>query len=102
VLSTKTYRREPSHRYASNKKNKNQNSLWQKQTKPDITYATTLKSQHNQSETASPQTQQRTTYHQQLQLPSSDIPELKVMVKGLMEQMGAMLNLLTTLVSKMT
>ena len=102
MLSTKAYKREPSHRYAANKKKKKQKVLSQKQTKPDVSYATPLKSQHNQSETASPQTQQQTTCQQQLHPPSSDIQELKVMIKGLMEQIGTMLNLLTTLVSKMT
>jgi len=86
----------------SKQEEKNQKVLLQKPTKPDISYATTLKSQTNQFETANPQTQQQATYQQQLQLQSSDIQELKVMMKGLMEQMGTMLNLPTTLVSKMT
>ena len=43
----------------------------------------------------------KTTYQQKQQMPTSDIQELKIMMKGLMEQMGTMLNLLKTLVSKM-
>lgn len=37
-----------------------------------------------------------------LDQPKSDLDELKSMMKGLMEQMGTMMNLLTTIVSKMT
>ena len=80
---------------------KNQKVLLHTQIKPDISYATILKSQQNQYETATPQTHQPTTYQQQPQLPTSDIHELKLVMTGLMEQMVTMLNLLTTLVSKM-
>jgi hypothetical protein len=52
-------------------------------------------------QTARPHTQRQTTYQQQMQLPSSDIQELKVMMKGLMKQMSTLLNLVTTIVSKM-
>jgi hypothetical protein len=69
--------------------------------KPDISYVTALKSQQNQHETATPQTLQQTTYQQQPKLPTSDIKELKIMMKGLMEKRCIMLSLLTTLVSKM-
>jgi hypothetical protein len=68
---------------------------------PDISYAATLKSQQHRYETATPQTHQQTTYQQQTQLPPSDIQELKVVMKGLMEQMGTMLSLHKTLPSKM-
>jgi hypothetical protein len=81
---------------------KHQKVLPQKQTTPHNSYANTLKPQHNQFQTANPQTQKQATYQQQMQLPSTDIQELKVVMKGLMEQMGTVLNLLTTLVSKMT
>jgi hypothetical protein len=37
--------------------------------RPDISYATTLKSQNTQFGTANQQTQQEATHHQQLQLP---------------------------------
>ena len=50
-----------------------------------------LKSKRNKHETATRQTHRQPTYQQQPKLPSSDIEELKVMMKGLMEQMGTML-----------
>jgi PAX-interacting protein 1 len=81
---------------------KNQKVLPQKQITPHISYANTLKPQHNNFQTANPQTQQQATYQQQMQLPPTDIQELTVMMKGPMEQMGTMLNLPTTLVSKIT
>jgi hypothetical protein len=76
--------------------------LYRKNKPHHTSYANTLKPQHNQFQTANPQTQQQATYQQQMQLPSTDIQELKVMMKGLMEQMGTTLNLLKTFVSKMT
>ena len=100
--STKTYKRELSHPYETNMTGKIRKT-YRKQIKPDISYAATLKSQQHQYmyETATPQTPQQTTYQQQPQLPTNEIQELKVMMKGLKEQMGTMLSLLTTLISKM-
>ena len=66
----------------------------------DISYATLLKTAHSPVESTKPQPQHRTTYQQQ-QTPSIDINELKVMMKGFMEQMAAMLCVLTAFVSKM-
>ena len=77
-----------------------QENVLQNPAKPIISYAALLKSPRSPLETTKPQPQQQTTYKQQ-QTPSSDIDELKVMMKGLMEQMGTMLQLLKTLVSEM-
>lgn len=49
----------------------------------------------------SEQTQHENNLNQQIPNQQSDMLELKQMMKGLMEQMGTMLNLLTTLVAKM-
>jgi len=92
--STKTYKREPSQPYETKRPKKNQDVPSQIQLQPGIFYATTLKSQTNQYETATPHIHQQ-TYQQQPQMPISDIQEMKVMMKGLM------LSFLSTLVSKM-
>jgi len=84
-----------------NRPKKNQKFPSQTQLKPDISYAITLKYQLNQYGTATERTHQQTAYQQQPQLPTSDVLELKVMMKELMEQMGTMLSFLTTFVSKM-
>ena len=97
----KDIQKEPTHPYETNRMEKNWKVLLHTKIKPDMSYASTLKSQQHQYETATPQSHQHTTYQQQPQLPTSDIQELKVVMKGLMEQMGTMLSLLTTLVSKM-
>ena len=57
---------------------------------------------HHQYETATVTTQQIPTQQQQINPPTSEILELKTMMKGLMEPMSTMLNLLTTVISKMT
>lgn len=99
--STKSYKIEPSHPYKKKKQGgKNQKVLTQTPVRLDISYAYILKSQHNQYETATAQTHKQIPYQQQPQPPTSDIQELKVMMKGLMEQMSTMLSLLTTRVSK--
>ena len=77
-----------------------QENVLQNPAKPIISYAALHKSPRSPLETTKPQPQQQTTYKQQ-QTPSSDIDELKVMMKGLMEQMGTMLQLIKTLVSEM-
>jgi len=79
---------------------KNQKFLTQTPVRLDISHAYIFKSQHNQCETTTAQTHQQIPYQQQPQPPTSDIQELKVMMKGLMEQMSTMLSLLTTRVSK--
>lgn len=38
---------------------------------------------------------------QNQETPTNDLSELKTMMKGLMEQMGTMINLLTTVVAKL-
>jgi hypothetical protein len=65
-----------------------------------ISYASTLKSQQPQHELDTPIPPHQTPYLQKSQMPPSDIQELKVMMKGLMEHLGTLLSLLTTLVSK--
>jgi len=75
--------------------------LTQSFVKPTISYASTLKPQQPQHELDTPIPLHQTPYHQNSQTPPSDIQELKVMMKGLMEQLGTLLSLLTTLVSKM-
>jgi hypothetical protein len=60
---------------------KNQKVLLQKQATPHISYANTLKPQHSPFQTANPQTKQQATYQQQMQLPSTDIQELKIVMK---------------------
>jgi hypothetical protein len=57
--STKTCKREPSHPYEVNRTEKNQKVLPQTQIKPDISYATALKSQQNQYQAATPQNYQQ-------------------------------------------
>lgn len=80
-------------------------TLTRSQIQPGTSYATALQNKSQQAQfgtqigqLASQQIQKHTPYQHQ---PTSDIQELKSMMKGLMEQMGTMLNLLTTLVSKM-
>jgi hypothetical protein len=75
--------------------------LTQSYVKPAISYASTLKSQQPRHELDTPKPPHQTPFHQKTQLPPSDIQELKEMMKGPMEQLGTLLSLLTTLVSKM-
>jgi len=75
--------------------------LSQSYVKPTISYASTLKSQQPQHELDTPKPPHQTQFHQKTQMPPSDIQEMKEMMKRLMEQLGTLLNLLTTLVSKM-
>jgi len=65
-------------------------------------YSAALKSQQHQYETATVTIHQIPTQQQQINPPTSDILLLKNMMKGLMEQMSTMLNLLTTVISKLT
>ena len=70
--------------------------------RPGTSYSAALKSQQHQYETTVT-TQQLPTQQQQKTNPSSsDITELKIMMQGLMEQMSIMLNLLTTVISRLT
>jgi PAX-interacting protein 1 len=75
--------------------------LSQSYVKPTISYASTLKSQQPQHKLDTPKLPHQTPFHQKTQMPPSNIQELKEMMKGLMEQLGILLSLLTTLVSKM-
>jgi hypothetical protein len=68
---------------------------------PTSSYATALKSPIIPPQTVDSLPEQQITHRQQPYPPQTDIQELKTMLKGLMEQMGTMLNLLTTLVSKL-
>ena len=65
-------------------------------------YASALKSSPIPPSTTDFPPQQINTHQQHLQPPQTDLQELKNTMKKLMEQMGIMLNLLTTLVSKLT
>jgi hypothetical protein len=69
-------------------------------TRPGTSYCAALTSQQ-QYETTTSIIQQIPTRQQQIHPQTSEIHELKTMMKGLMEQMSTMLNLLTTVVSKM-
>jgi hypothetical protein len=69
--------------------------------KPTIPYASNLKSQQPQHEMDTPKPPHQTQFYQKTQMPPSDIQELKEIMKGLMEQQGTLVGLLTTLVSKM-
>jgi len=64
-------------------------------------YATALKSSLTPHLTVDSLPEQQNTHRQQPYPPQTEIQELKAMLKGLMEQMGTMLNLLITLVSKL-
>jgi len=64
-------------------------------------YATALKFSLTRTLTVDSQPELQNTHRQQPYPPQTDIQELKAMLKGLMEQMDTMLNLLTTLVSKL-
>jgi hypothetical protein len=64
-------------------------------------YATALKSSLTPPTIVDSQPEQQNTHRQQQHPPQTDIQELKAMMEGFMEQMGTMLNLLTTLVSKL-
>jgi hypothetical protein len=64
-------------------------------------YATALKSSPIPPQSVDSLPEQQNTHRQQPDPPQTDIQELKAMMKGLMEQMGTMLNLLTTLISKL-
>jgi hypothetical protein len=68
---------------------------------PASSYATALKSSLTPPLTVDSQPEQQNTHRQQPYSPQTDIQELKAMLKGLMEQMGTKLNLLTTPVSKL-
>ena len=70
--------------------------------RPGTSYSAALQSQQHQYETATVTTQQIPTQQQQINPPTSEILELKTMMKGLMEPMSTMLNLLTTVISKLT
>lgn len=65
--------------------------------RPNVSYAQAAREKSQQAQFLNNVQQSHTTGTQQ----SNDMLELKQMMKGLMEQMGTMLNLLTTLVSKM-
>jgi hypothetical protein len=68
---------------------------------PTSSYATAVKSPTIPPQTVDSLPEQEITHRQQPYPPQTDIQELKTMLKGFMEQMGTMINLLTTLVSKL-
>jgi hypothetical protein len=68
---------------------------------PTSSYAAALKSSTIPPQTVDSLPEQQITHRQHPYPPQTDIQELKTMLKGLMEQMGTMLNLLITLVSKL-
>jgi hypothetical protein len=100
VLFIKTYKREPSHQFEETKKSNipkpshTRTSLLP----PPTLLLSNLLPLHPRLLTL---LEQQNTHRQQPYPSHTDIQELKAMLKGLMEQMGTMLNLLTTLVSKL-
>lgn len=64
---------------------------------PEVSYAEMAKTQSQQLQA----TNINNPVPQEVTQQSNDISELKQMMKGLMEQMGTMLNLLTTVISKL-
>jgi hypothetical protein len=68
---------------------------------PRNCYAAALTSHQHQYEPATPHTLQQSPSQTKSQPSTSDIQEMQVILKGLMEQMSSILSLLTTLVSKM-
>jgi len=68
---------------------------------PASSYATALKSSLTPPLTVDSQPEQQNTHRQQPYPPQTDIQETKAMLKEIMEQMGTMLILLTTLISKL-
>ena len=100
ALSIKTYRTEPSHRFEEDRKAETHMTS-RKHTltlPPPVLLLSNLHTLHLRLLTHNPN---NTQHRQLLQAPTNDIQELKAMMKGPMEQMGTMLNLLTTLFSEM-
>jgi hypothetical protein len=64
-------------------------------------YSTALKTQQPRPEPADLNTPHIPTQQQQTNHSTSELQELKVIMKGLVEQMSTMLHLLTTVISKM-
>jgi hypothetical protein len=81
---------------------KNQHDLPQPHTAQHSPYAASLTSHQHQYEPAAPHILQQSPSQTKSQPPTSDIQEMQVLLKGLMEQMSSMFSLLKTLVSKIT
>jgi hypothetical protein len=79
----------------------NQQVLPQTQNAPRNSYAATLTSHQQHYEPAISHPPQQLPIQTNSQPPTSDIQQMQIMLKGLMEQMSSMFSLLTTLVSKM-
>lgn len=76
------------------------NSRFIRETQPEISYAQMARDRSQQQQQQQSENN-NINLQQIISQQSNDMLELKKMLKGLMEQMGTMLNLLTTVVTKM-